>query len=117
MKSSRFHLAVALCLSLIPTARAELVNAIEAIVHDAVITYHEVNALNEQTYDELRRRYRTEPLVFQQKEQAIMESMIDCGAHGWLMIAAGVVTYGVLALAGAALVKYLFFAGRGSATA
>jgi hypothetical protein len=47
----------------------------------------------------------------------MMDSVLNCGANGWLMIAAGVVTYGLLALAGAALVKYLFFAGRNSATA
>jgi len=38
---------------------------------------------------------------------------LTCGANGWLMLAAGVLTYGTLALAGAALVKYLFFADRG----
>jgi hypothetical protein len=31
------------------------------------------------------------------------------------MIAGGLVTYGVLVLAGAALIKYLFFVRRGSA--
>jgi len=31
------------------------------------------------------------------------------------MIAGGVLTFGVLALAGAALIKYLFFANRGRA--
>jgi hypothetical protein len=41
----------------------------------------------------------------------MMTSMMNCGSHGWLMIAGGLATYGVLALAGAALVKYLFFAG------
>jgi hypothetical protein len=44
-----------------------------------------------------------------------MDSILDCGTNGWLMIAAGVVTYGVLALAGAALIKYLFFADRTAA--
>jgi hypothetical protein len=33
------------------------------------------------------------------------------------MIAAGITTSGVLALAGAALIKHLFFAKRGSAAA
>jgi hypothetical protein len=33
------------------------------------------------------------------------------------MIAAGITTYGVLALAGAALIKHLFFAKRGSPAA
>lgn len=34
--------------------------------------------------------------------------MMNCG---WLMMTAGLVTFSVLILAGAALVKYLFFAG------
>jgi hypothetical protein len=38
--------------------------------------------------------------------------MMNCVSSGWLMMAGGLVTYGVLALASAALVKYLFFAGR-----
>ena len=41
--------------------------------------------------------------------------MMNCVSSGWLMMAGGLVTYGVLALAGAALVKYLFFA-RSSTT-
>ena len=36
----------------------------------------------------------------------MMNAMANCGA--WLMLAAGIVTYGTL-LAGAASVKYLFF--------
>ena len=44
-----------------------------------------------------------------------MDSVLNCGASGWLMIAAGVLTYGLLALAGAALVKYIFFASRTAA--
>jgi len=43
-----------------------------------------------------------------------MDSVLNCGADGWVMIAGAVVMYGVLALAGAALIKYLFFANRGS---
>lgn len=42
-----------------------------------------------------------------------MNSLLDCGSYGWLMIASTVVTYSVLALAGAAAIKYLFFAGSG----
>ncbi len=37
--------------------------------------------------------------------------MMNCVSSGWHMMAGGLLTYGVLALAGAALVKYLFFAG------
>jgi len=39
------------------------------------------------------------------------QHMMNCISNGWLMMAGGLLTYGVLALAGAALVKYLFFAG------
>ena len=35
--------------------------------------------------------------------------MMNCASSGWLMMAGGLLTYGVLALASAALVKYLFF--------
>lgn len=45
----------------------------------------------------------------------MMNSVLDCGANGWLMIAAAATTYGVLILGGAALAKYLFFGNRGSA--
>ena len=38
----------------------------------------------------------------------MMDTVLNCGANGWLMLAAGVLTYGTLALAGATLIKYLF---------
>ena len=44
-----------------------------------------------------------------------MIDTLTCGANGWFMLAVGVLTYGTLALAGAALVKYLFFTHRGHA--
>jgi hypothetical protein len=36
-----------------------------------------------------------------------MDGGLNCSGDGWLMIAGVVMTYGVLALAGAALIKYL----------
>lgn len=42
----------------------------------------------------------------------MMDTVLNCGANGWLMLAAGVLTYGTLTLAAAALIKYLFFAYR-----
>jgi hypothetical protein len=48
-------------------------------------------------------------------EQPMMESVLNCSTNGWLMLAGGLVTYGVLILAGAALIKYLFSAERGHA--
>ena len=47
----------------------------------------------------------------------MMDSLLNCGAGAPLMIAAGVVTFGLLALAGAALVKYLFFPNHTTAAA
>ena len=45
------------------------------------------------------------------------DTLLNCGAHAWPMIAGGLLTYGVLALAGAALVKHLFFPKRDGAAA
>ena len=42
----------------------------------------------------------------------MMDSVLNCGANGWLMIAGGIASYGVLLLAGAALIKYLFAVNR-----
>jgi hypothetical protein len=44
-----------------------------------------------------------------------MENLANCGHGGWLMIAGVVLTYGVLALAAAALVKHLFFTKNAAA--
>jgi len=41
-----------------------------------------------------------------------MDGVLNCSGDGWLMIAGVVMIYGVLALAGAALIKNLFFADR-----
>ena len=40
----------------------------------------------------------------------MLDNVLNCSAGGWFMIAGSVVIYGVLALAGAALIKHLFFA-------
>ena len=39
----------------------------------------------------------------------------ECAANGWPMVAGGIAVLAVLALSGAALVKYLFFSDRPSA--
>ena len=44
----------------------------------------------------------------------MMDNLLNCGTGGWLMLAGGIVTYGVLILAGAALVKHLFSSGQGT---
>jgi hypothetical protein len=50
-------------------------------------------------------------------EQAMMDSVLSCATGGWIMLAGSILTYGTLALAGAALIKHLFFAGHTQATA
>ena len=40
----------------------------------------------------------------------MMDQMANCG--GWLMVASSIVTFTVIALTGAATIKYLFFADR-----
>lgn len=47
----------------------------------------------------------------------MMDSVLNCGTSGWLMVAGGALSYGVLLLAGAALIKYLFSGGRSQAAA
>lgn len=42
----------------------------------------------------------------------MMTAMSECGSHGWLMLIGTALIYGVLGLAGAALIKYLFFTNR-----
>lgn len=43
----------------------------------------------------------------------MMQSMLDCGFGGWLMTGTGFLFLAVLMIATAALIKHLFFAGRG----
>lgn len=47
----------------------------------------------------------------------MMQSALNCGPHGWVMIASMITAYGVLALGSAALIKYLFFSKRGAVAA
>ena len=58
-------------------ARADLVNAIEAIVDDAVITYLEVKARNDQGEDTLIRVYRNEPAQLQKKLVEMQRENLD----------------------------------------
>jgi hypothetical protein len=50
------------------------------------------------------------------RSKEMMNGLMECGSHDWLMVAGGVLFYGVLAFAGAALVKYIFFEGRRTAS-
>src|SRR5579859_1162154 len=69
MKHASLFLAAGLLLTGGTAVNAELANGIDAVVDDSVITYHEVNALNDQTAEALVRQYRS--------DQSILEKKID----------------------------------------
>jgi len=60
-------------------ARADLINAIEAIVDDSVITFHEVNVLNEEAGQQLARDrdYRTQPGLLEKKLNQIQNDNLQ----------------------------------------
>jgi len=59
------------------SGRAELANGIKAIVHDAIITYVDVEDLTSQTADVLMRQYRRDPSVLQKKMQEARDENLD----------------------------------------
>jgi peptidyl-prolyl cis-trans isomerase SurA len=59
------------------TANAELANAITAIVNDAVITYQEVESLNQQAEDLLIRQYRSTPSTLEKKITEMRNQNLD----------------------------------------
>ena len=65
---------MAMCALGVAQARADLANAVQAVVHDAVITYQEVNALTEQTADVVVDRYRNQPSVLERELEALATS-------------------------------------------
>jgi parvulin-like peptidyl-prolyl isomerase len=71
----RIGVAAALCGGF--SARAELANAIKAIVNDAVITSQEVDILNEQGADLLIRQYRSEPSTLEKKLTEMQSQNLD----------------------------------------
>jgi parvulin-like peptidyl-prolyl isomerase len=58
-------------------AQAELANAIQAIVNDAVITYQEVDALNGPSEDLLIRQYRDQPSTLEKKISEARSQNLD----------------------------------------
>src|SRR5215469_9326028 len=67
MKFLRALLIAAVLAASVPSLRAELVNGIQAIVHDSVITYEDVEILTAQTASVLSRQYGNNPEMFRQK--------------------------------------------------
>jgi parvulin-like peptidyl-prolyl isomerase len=77
MKLSCARLALVAFWLLAFTGRAELANAIKAIVNDAVITSQEVDGLNQQTADLLIRQYRSQPSTLEKKFTQMQEENLD----------------------------------------
>ena len=58
-------------------AQAELVNAVKAVVHDAVVTQFEVEYNAEAVVDGLRRQYRNQPDVFQRELYKALNEIME----------------------------------------
>lgn len=70
-------LAVGAVMSLARQAGAELVNGVEAIVHDAIITHEEVASLTEPDIQILLRQYRDQPEVLRRKAEAVRTNALE----------------------------------------
>jgi peptidyl-prolyl cis-trans isomerase SurA len=70
-------LAVGLCFVWEPAARAELANAIQAIVNDAVITYHEVESLNGTTAPLVVSKYSNSRSLLESKIAEMQRENLD----------------------------------------
>jgi len=77
MKHLRTSLGVGLVLVSGLSARAELANAIQAIVNDAVITYHEVESLNQQTAEMVVRKYSSSRSLLETKLNEMQKENMD----------------------------------------
>ncbi len=81
MNVCRTIVAAGLLVCAAASVRAELVDAIQAVVHDAVITYNEVNNLNQQTAESLFRLYGNQPDLLETKMNQTrvenLEKLID----------------------------------------
>lgn len=63
--------------ALAPHGRAELVNGIEAVVHDSVITYEQVESLTDDALATLRRQHGTDDAAFQKKLNDARNNNLD----------------------------------------
>ncbi len=59
--------STAVALAGVCACQAELANGVNAVVHDSVVTYFEVNLRSEQTADVLLRQYRNDPAMLEKK--------------------------------------------------
>lgn len=78
MKNFHAFLGTFAVASLTLSARGELINAIKAVVHDAVVTQQEVELYTAPAEEGLRRQYRAQPDVYQRELlKALNENLED----------------------------------------
>lgn len=77
MKMPRWIVVVALLAVGGAVARAQLVNGIKAIVHDAVVTYDEVNMTAAAAAQLLQRQYRNDPEGFRAKLNEVLDNNLE----------------------------------------
>jgi parvulin-like peptidyl-prolyl isomerase len=70
-------LAAGAVMSLARQASAGLVNGVEAIVHDTIITEEEVTALTDPDIQMLLRQYRNQPELLRQKAEAVRTNALE----------------------------------------
>src|SRR5215831_6943788 len=77
MKALRILLAAGLFLTAGSRLHAQIADGILAVVHDSIITYQEVELMNMQTVEELRRQYASQPEAYQKKLGEMQNANLD----------------------------------------
>ncbi len=77
---------LAVLFSAVTPSRADLINAIQAVVHDSVITYLEINILTEQTADVVVSRYRSQPEVLQRELNKMRQENLEKQVENQLIL-------------------------------
>jgi peptidyl-prolyl cis-trans isomerase SurA len=60
-----------------PCLHAEIADGILAVVHDSIVTFQEVELMNMQTIEELRRQYAGQPELYQKKLTEMQNANLD----------------------------------------
>jgi parvulin-like peptidyl-prolyl isomerase len=77
MKSLRLILVLAAGISVPVLSRAEVADGVKAVVNDKVITYAEVEDYARDAANALRQQYSSQPVVFQQKLNQLLNDALD----------------------------------------
>lgn len=77
MKRWRGLLVLVCCTGSGVWGQPQLVDGIKAVVHDAVITHYEVEALAAPALEQLRRQYRNDPAAFEQRAVRLLEENLE----------------------------------------